>query len=382
MLKGISPLIAAVILIAFVIAVAAVASGFFTGFIKGRRAEIESKGESMVDCSVANFDVDETTLRKYGHTLSLTIYNKGQTKLSDFMVTVTGNNTGTEQHKVFDGTVNPGNSQYMEANFTEINTPIQKIMVLSKDCSNYVTSITDQDDLPSQSCPDGMAAISEVGGFCIFKYEASRSDATASSEGSTDTAASQQGVQVWVNINQTDAKDSCQNAGYHLCSNKEWQAATQAVIGDNDTFVHGNNNYLCHESTSECCTNDTTGDDRCLAGSSNDSQDWCTDQGVCDLNGNVWEWTDNVWDTDHSCHFEGTSNYVDSWNEQYECPGSLNSSSQEDFGSDYYWSSNNDNRAVRRGGSWSRGARAGPFAMNLYYPPSSSDAYIGFRCCL
>jgi flagellin-like protein len=60
--KGISPLIAAVILIAFVIAVAGIASTFFTGFTKEQKAGVESKAGTIVDCSVATLDLDQDTV--------------------------------------------------------------------------------------------------------------------------------------------------------------------------------------------------------------------------------------------------------------------------------------------------------------------------------
>ncbi len=57
--KGISPLIAAVVLIAFVIAVAGIASTFFTGFTKEQKSGVESKAEDIIECSVATLELDK-----------------------------------------------------------------------------------------------------------------------------------------------------------------------------------------------------------------------------------------------------------------------------------------------------------------------------------
>lgn len=59
--KGISPLIAAVILIAFVIAIAAIAGPFLTDFFGERTEEVGEAGEDAIDCAVASFDLEDRT---------------------------------------------------------------------------------------------------------------------------------------------------------------------------------------------------------------------------------------------------------------------------------------------------------------------------------
>ena len=75
--KGISPLIASVILIAFVIAVAGIASTFFTGFTKEQKAAAESKGTTVVDCSdaVLNLDEDTVSINTTEQSFSLVVSN-------------------------------------------------------------------------------------------------------------------------------------------------------------------------------------------------------------------------------------------------------------------------------------------------------------------
>ena len=46
----------------------------------------------------------------------------------------------------------------------------------------------------------------------------------------------------------------------------------------------------------------------------------------------------------------------------------------------YEWIYNLKDIAFRRGGSWSIGFYAGVFALSLYYAPTGTNAYIGFRC--
>lgn len=81
--KGVSPLIATVILIAFVVAVAAIASQFLTGFSQERASQVEREGEETVDCSLAalEIDPDSVTHNAGSDELLLTIENTGREDL-------------------------------------------------------------------------------------------------------------------------------------------------------------------------------------------------------------------------------------------------------------------------------------------------------------
>jgi flagellin-like protein len=56
--RGISPLIAAVILIAFVIAIANLAGPWIQEFITGKTSEVEEKSDRSVECIYAQIDYD------------------------------------------------------------------------------------------------------------------------------------------------------------------------------------------------------------------------------------------------------------------------------------------------------------------------------------
>jgi len=88
--KGISPLIAAVILIAFVIAVAGIASTFFTGFTKEQKAGVESKGTTVVNCADAILDLDKDTvdINTTTQSFSLVVSNTGSLDLQGLRVIV------------------------------------------------------------------------------------------------------------------------------------------------------------------------------------------------------------------------------------------------------------------------------------------------------
>jgi hypothetical protein len=308
---------------------------------------------------------------------------------------------------------------------------MKKIEVYSPTCPGYKAS----KDL-SYYAPDGMVFIFSLGGFCIDKYEASRSDATASSAGSSNIPKSAQGVIPWVNINQTEARAACARAGKHLCTNNEWQAAT-GTSPSNTACTKGNNYYGTDFTDSSVnCIADGKGDPTqsgsgCLTGS---ESVWCNSYGVCDLNGNVWEWVNETWFTsepgsnstvicwntysesdvdklNHVClagwNVRGGNdfNYVANWNWTYNYPikGSLNTTMGNDGffawcgGNATHYDCNGNiapyggwgataatiyQRGVSRGGSRVDGVYAGCFAMSLIDAPSSSHDDLGFRCCL
>jgi formylglycine-generating enzyme required for sulfatase activity len=224
--------------------------------------------------------------------------------------------------------------------------------------------------------------------FYMMQYEASRSDATDSSEGSSGEASSQQGVVPWTQIDQPSARDACQAAGYSLATNKQWQASTMAEIGDSSTQPIGNNGA---EGDTGDGTVDPTNSNRVLTGTGPES--WSNKLGIYDLNGNVWEWTNTTFDQTSSALYDVSpkdgsgDNHVDSWNPSVAAPGSLSDSGgNSDFGADYYYSDLNmndgDTKAVQRGGDWTNGARPGVFSMDLSDAPSNSHTSIGFRCSL
>jgi formylglycine-generating enzyme len=131
------------------------------------------------------------------------------------------------------------------------------------------------------TCPADMVVVADQ--YCIDTYEASRSDATATSAGRDESAAqSRAGVLPWQVADNATAATACAAAGKRLCTPDEW---TTACRGPAETVYGYGDDY---EPTT-CNGIDTFGrtgfhllPTGSLAGCVNG-------YGAFDMNGNVWE---------------------------------------------------------------------------------------------
>ncbi len=107
--KGISPLIATILLIAFVIAVGGILSGWLVSFSKERTEEIRQKGEEDIRCSYANLRISDADWNESGTKLSFIVENTDSEDLSDFRVVVIyANNTASTLRVAPSTTLAPG----------------------------------------------------------------------------------------------------------------------------------------------------------------------------------------------------------------------------------------------------------------------------------
>ena len=244
----------------------------------------------------------------------------------------------------------------------------------------------------SDVCPEGMAYINKIGGYCIDKYEASMPSATSSVMGSAEDianrnnpgsmkAVSQAGVIPWVRVSQVSARTACENAGKNLCSDEEWLGASN-VQGQTYYLPTGLNvaPYYCVVSSGTYCTdNSYESGEACDTGTYSGGASGCySEEGVYDLVGNVWEWTDEVVNVTNPDGVAGWkyANQEGEW--QTSTSGLWNK-----YGNDgVYFPLTTTGHAVARGGTWLYGARAGPFCAALDSAPTLTLSYVGFRCCL
>jgi len=88
-MKGISPLIAAVLLIAFTVAVGGIVSIFFTGFTKQTTGGVSSQGQNLVTCSASNPVVDKVYYPlTAGAYVNITVSNSGSYNITNMTTSI------------------------------------------------------------------------------------------------------------------------------------------------------------------------------------------------------------------------------------------------------------------------------------------------------
>lgn len=163
-------------------------------------------------------------------------------------------------------------------------------------------------DVDSESCPDDMI---RVGSYCIDIYEASRSDATATSQGSaTGRAFSKAGVIPW-HVNPADKaaraefETACELAGKQLCTAEQWFPACTGPAMNRYVFGNDFDRETCNCVDTFCddhCRAEGIPEEECVTGGNcgytydcfhvepTGQFPGCTNElGTFDINGNVWE---------------------------------------------------------------------------------------------
>ncbi|OIP35661.1 MAG: hypothetical protein AUK47_16490 [Deltaproteobacteria bacterium CG2_30_63_29] len=138
-----------------------------------------------------------------------------------------------------------------------------------------------------EECPSGGETIKisapsfkEGFEFEIDRYEASRFDANAASEGSgREIACSMGGVQPWRTVSFKQASSACKAAGKRLCTRSEWIAACGSM-GLENHFPYGRN-YDRTACKTESVEPGVTGATPTCATQVND---------IMDMSGNLREW--------------------------------------------------------------------------------------------
>lgn len=95
-LKGVSPLVATVLLIAFVVAVAGIIAAWTTGFAKSQTAVVEQQSTYAITCGYGSINMKSLVFQSSGSRLAGTIENNGQISLGNITLRIVYQNATSE----------------------------------------------------------------------------------------------------------------------------------------------------------------------------------------------------------------------------------------------------------------------------------------------
>jgi hypothetical protein len=128
--------------------------------------------------------------------------------------------------------------------------------------------------------------------FWIYRYEASRPDATATSAGTREArACSKPGALPWTRVSFPAAQSACEAAGKRLCTGAEWRAACEGMARTPYPYGATYEPLTCNGADRDAIPGGAV--DHAIAPTG--ALPMCrTSEGVWDMSGNVKEWTDDL----------------------------------------------------------------------------------------
>ncbi len=144
-MKGISPFIAAIILLAFVVAIGALTSPWFQSFTKSKTYDVEHKSEGQIDCIFSSLDFSSSDvdydLSAAQDWVNVTLDNTGSEPLYSFEMSITVDNETRiysptlSSQKTSSSPLGPGERTILIANITEdLDGTLQKVRIVAKNC--------------------------------------------------------------------------------------------------------------------------------------------------------------------------------------------------------------------------------------------------------
>lgn len=139
--KGLSPLIAAVLLIAFTMTVAAILATWAQSFGGGELETAGEKGQTTIECFGISIEIDSITWDKDKDEIKAVVWNKGEGNISSFEFVVY-NKTNSSTPNIltpenFNKTIAPGKFVTLTADGVSEEPSSLKIRVFPGRCPKY-----------------------------------------------------------------------------------------------------------------------------------------------------------------------------------------------------------------------------------------------------
>ncbi len=238
----------------------------------------------------------------------------------------------------------------------------------------YAPDLTLPDVVICRAGPDEMV---KVGDFWIDRYEASvepNSGALGSgpAHDTTARATSRTGVAPQSNLTWFQAAALCANAGKHLCTNGEWQAAVSGTVDP------GASPGIGQAPITGPCNTLSTGHRNTGRAGSPTTPNCISRHGAEDMIGNAGEWVDLWGQAGRDMNSTQGQQRNTAWPAGYGGDGIWNINGEAFQGGG--WTTGAPSAAIR-GLDSTNGAAAGAFALALSHSPASAAAEYGFRCC-
>ncbi|MDY6777803.1 MAG: archaellin/type IV pilin N-terminal domain-containing protein, partial [Candidatus Nanohaloarchaea archaeon] len=139
--KGISPLIAAVLLIAFTLAVAAILTAWVTTFTQNTTGTISNRSGQLISCSYAGLSIYDVVYNTNTEQITVSVANTGTKDLSNVTVVVFSD-TGLTRSGSIAG-IQTGSVQTKQINVTGLSGTPSRVRVASTQCSRTTDEETE-----------------------------------------------------------------------------------------------------------------------------------------------------------------------------------------------------------------------------------------------
>jgi len=136
--KGISPLIASVLLIAFTMTIAGLMAAWATSYVSGQTEKLTEQSETTKSCSGANFRIESDTM-KTNTSVTVVLYNSGGVDFTNMNVNMFyTNSTDVIIQKISNvsGALKRGDlkSFKVDNNQTAAGAPLTKMTIIADNC--------------------------------------------------------------------------------------------------------------------------------------------------------------------------------------------------------------------------------------------------------